>query len=253
MRSIEEIDIEVLSPMEQEAWRANLRQRLRAEIPAFLMRLCVDPGMRMPGEQRVRVPDRMTVAELPGFKDVVSCLVAIMNRSRRDASAGTAVTSVGKIVSDHLDFCRNTREMVVICGREGIGKTAAMTTWLKRNQGDVRRITLTATNNQTEFFRALASTLGVAASYTRKVDEMKGRCADMLQSSGLMLVIDEAHQILPRGKRVETTPVLLEWIYSALRDEGVPVALVCTPQFRIWAANIQKRTGWNADQFLRRT
>ena len=162
------------------------------------------------------------------------------------------MTAVGRTIWKQLDFCLRMGEMVVIQGREGIGKSEAVKAWVAAHEGECRYLQLTSTTNQTEFFRELAGVCGVACSYIRKVQEMKPRAADVLRRSKLMVVIDEEHWLLPQTQRVETRPLLLDWLYSGLNNFGVPVAVIATPQFSQLAAHVEKRTGWNADQFLRR-
>lgn len=256
---IRESTVDIMDPLPGEpdsyVWRddpAEVRLKLLSEIPELLVRLCLDPGISLPdGMFTDDHGDRTSI--LPkAFRNLVPSLLGLINRDSERAVRAYHLTAVGQQIWEQLDFCMELKKPVVICGDEGIGKTSALNAWLAAHEGQARKITLTATNNLTEFFRALSRALGVASSYVRKVDEMKARCVDVLVRSGLLLAIDEAHQILPRGKRVETTPVLLEWLYAALKDPGVPVALVCTPQFKIRAAHIASRTGWNADQVFRR-
>ncbi|MBI1178003.1 AAA family ATPase [bacterium] len=246
------------------------------KLPRHLIQICVNPYIELDsdadnlsaGYQRnvmeQVLPDvsRLTgehvregfrTAAVPYFRDLLGSLLELMHRDCKRAADAHALTSVGQTIWKQLDFCRRTHQMIVIEGREGIGKTEAVNAWCAAHEGEVRRVSLTSTTNQTEFFRELAAAVGVACSYMRKVNEMKPRATDVLRRSGLMLVIDEGHYLLPQTKRVVARPVLLDWLYSGLNNFGVPVALIATPQFSQLAANVEKCTGWNSGQFLRRS
>jgi hypothetical protein len=67
-----------------------------------------------------------------------------------------------------------------------------------------------------------------------------------------MLVIDEAHYLWPRLQQRECSPVLVDWINTALVNHNVPVALICTDQFAKLKARVEQRTGWTSEQFEHR-
>lgn len=256
----------------KEQLTAACRDIALKALPDHLMQICVNPyvqverttdgqsaGYQRDVTEQLRPVDgaggreEFRSAEVPYFQDLIPSLIALMEHECKRAESAHALTSVGQTIWKQLDFCRRTHQMIVIEGREGIGKTEAVNAWCAAHEGEVRRVSLTSTTNQTEFFRELAAAVGVACSYMRKVNEMKPRATDVLRRSGLMLVIDEGHYLLPQTKRVVARPVLLDWLYSGLNNFGVPVALIATPQFSQLAANVEKCTGWNSGQFLRRS
>jgi hypothetical protein len=67
-----------------------------------------------------------------------------------------------------------------------------------------------------------------------------------------MLVVDQAHSLLPVTIRPKAVPALLAWHYSGIGDHGVPVALAATPVCSSQAALVRAKTGWNAVPFFRR-
>ncbi len=238
-----------------------VRRTVIEKLPAYLIQLCVNPYIQLTTDDRYQdgvrletgdAEDKFVPAGVAWFQDLVPCLLELLARTRKRVVAEHALTSAGRTIWKQLDFCLRTGEMVVIQGREGIGKSEAVKAWVAAHEGECRYLQLTSTTNQTEFFRELAGVLGVACSYMRTVKEMKPRAADVLRRSKLMLILDEGHYLLPQTQRVETRPLLLDWLYSGLNNFGVPVAVIATPQFSQLAAHVEKRTGWNADQFLRR-
>jgi hypothetical protein len=75
---------------------------------------------------------------------------------------------------------------------------------------------------------------------------------EFFQKSRLMLVIDEAHYLWPRLQQRESSPVLVDWINTALVNHNVPVALICTEQFAKLKARVEKQTGWTSEQLEHR-
>src|SRR5260370_3761376 len=67
-----------------------------------------------------------------------------------------------------------------------------------------------------------------------------------------MLVIDEAHYLWPQYHRSQSSPVLVDWINTAIVNHNVPVALICTDQFAKLKARVEKQTGWTSEQFEHR-
>jgi len=256
-------------PVEAEVMIEMCRQALLAKLPDFLIQLCVNPfitpapitkdvaqyeaairarldGSEIDSEQKVQP------AEIVLFRDLVPCLVQLMNQECHAARRRHALTTAGQQIWKTLDFCLRTRELVVIQGREGIGKTEGVKAWCAVHAGQVRYVSLASTNSASKFFREVSRACGLGSSYGYKSSQMEARVIDFLRRSGQMLVVDEGHYLLPQVTRACARPVLLDFLYSALNNHGVPVALVCTPQFSLLASNVERRTGWNADQYLRR-
>src|SRR6266571_1213312 len=105
--------------------------------------------------------------------------------------------------------------------------------------------------HKTGFFRKLATAIGLAAS-KRKGSDMQVKVEDFFHKSRLMLVVDEAHYLWPRLQQRESSPVLVDWINTALVNHNVPVALICTDQFAKLKARVEKQTGWTSEQLEHR-
>jgi len=65
-------------------------------------------------------------------------------------------------------------------------------------------------------------------------------------------VIDEAHYLWPQHQRSHSSPELVDWVNTALVNQRVPVALICTDQFAKLKARVEKRTGWTSEQLEHR-
>jgi len=102
------------------------------------------------------------------------------------------------------------------------------------------------------FFRAIAKALGVSINLNSKAQELRQRIEDTLQGGDLMIVIDEAHYLWPNLIDSRTLPARINWILTALVNNGVPVALVTTPQFLRNQEEFEARTRWTSEQLTGR-
>ncbi len=246
------------------------RKAVRA-LPAFLTQLCVNPcfGFAAPDDtedfgeiEQDRIEETTPNAShgwyvhelaMDGcFRDVVGALFEFQRRKQSVQATQFAITSVARKVMDGLDYCLKTRRMVVIDGREGLGKTEAAQAWCRMHPGEARFVSLSGVCSKTSVFRAIARSLGVAVGHSYSTTDIQARVEEFLQRSKLVLVMDEAHFLFGQSVRMYSRPELIDWVDTALCNQKVPVALVCTPQFKARMAQVEKQVGWAAGQFRRR-
>ena len=141
--------------------------------------------------------------------------------------------------------------MVVVEGESGTGKTTAAEAWCASHQGQSRFVSLSGITHKTGFFQKLATAIGLAAS-NRKAVDMQIKVEDFFRKTRLMLVIDEAHYLFPQYLDRSLSPELVNWVNTALVNQRVPVALICTDQFAKLKSRTEKRTGWTSEQFEHR-
>jgi histone H3/H4 len=250
------------------------RQDVIDRLPAFLLELCINPRIELhePGEPEnfdsVRdTSDRDKVlrthpslngyefrpATIRHFEDIVGALFEFEEAERTDNVADLEETEVSRQIVAELEAAlRHPDRVYAVEGCEGIGKTHTAKLWCKRNAGRARYVSLSGAANKTAIFRAISSALGLAASYTRKANEMQAHVEGMLQRCKLLLVIDEARYLLPQSERIYSRPEMLDWVYSALANCGVPSFLICTSLFASRVKRAEQQLDWNARQFQRR-
>jgi hypothetical protein len=215
-------------------------------LPEFLTSICIDPHRQVPG------PGERYDGCNERFENITGALYEFQEAQRKRKSEGFAETEVSQKVDAALDRALTSGRITVIEGVEGVGKSIAVQAWCRRHQGEARYVALTALCTKTTFFAAISRALGLGSNYGRKTVDMQTRIEETLRRSRLLLVIDEAHQMLPSGGRFYTPPVLLDWLYTGLTNNNVPCALICTP---IWGRRLEKaekQTVWNSGQFARR-
>jgi hypothetical protein len=223
-------------------------------LPDFLVDLCINPKtLIVPSEESgLDEMEDDTQAAVPWFSDILPSLFEWQKRCIENVHAGFVMTDVARQVFATLDVALETGRIVVIQGREGVGKSEAIKAWTRMHAGQCRLISLSGVMEKTGFFREISRALGLASSYTQKALDMRARVEDVLKRSRLLLVIDEAHYLFDQARRITKQPELINWIYTSLTNSGVGCALVTTEQFSERMRSVQKQVAWNAGQFIRR-
>jgi hypothetical protein len=232
---------------------ARCFEAAKAKLPDFLTELCINPalGFQAPGESDPEY--KGSQVQVNYFQDVIGALFDYKRRYEERAKSEFYQTAIARKIWAQLDDALKTGTMVVIDGLEGRGKTAAVRAWCSCHLGVARFITLDGTTTKTGHFREFARALGVGHGLSWKAAQMEARVKDVLRSSGLMAVVDEAHFFFNQGPRMWTRPEMLDWIDTALCNPPLPVALVTTPQFMVCIERAARHVGWNYRQFRRRS
>ena len=217
------------------------------DLHEHLMRLCVNPGIKLD-----RVNPKHWDIDAAGVWYFDSLLDALKQfRSERQRGDGLADTETNRHINSALDFCFRRSRMILIEGKAGIGKTAALKAWCDRQQGLARYVEVPSSNDDRSFFSAIAESLGVAKGTAYNGQQIKLRVEEALRASGLMLVMDESQFLWPQYIRPQGIPSRIQWIKSAF-DAGTPIALAALPKFSEWQSLYAKRTLWDDDQLERR-
>jgi hypothetical protein len=197
------------------------------QLVTFLIDLCINPKVA------VRLLD-----ENQSASDVDRMVATVLNFQEgyeSEAKSEFVVTTIGRVIE----------------GESGIGKTTAAKAWCAEHRGCARFLSLSGINHKTGFFRKLGAAIGLAAAKGKATD-LQVRIEDFFRRSRLMLVIDEAHYLWPQYQRSYTSPELIDWVNTALVNDNVPVALICTDQFAKLKARVEKQTGWTSEQLEHR-
>lgn len=246
------------------------RARTLAELPGFLVDLCINPRVLIASRSSASGTDSEAIEAVmdylseiqkddikpAAFRYLFDPIGALLEYQRRYASRAReqfVETTVSRKVWSALDKALKSRRIQLVDGLEGRGKTEAVKAWCKMHRGEARYVSLSGITGQTNVFKEISRALGIASTYSRKANEMQQRINDTLRRSGLLLVIDEAHWLFDPRPRMSSRPALVDWINTDLYNHGVRVALICTPQFMQSANQAVRQVGWNIRQFIRRT
>jgi DNA transposition AAA+ family ATPase len=210
------------------------------DLHEHLLQLCVNPDLPLEPE----------TAGVWYFDDLLGALRELESSAGNDCEV-LADTEINRQLNAALDFCFRRRRMVLIEGKAGVGKTAAVKAWCHRSNGLARYVEVPSSNDDRSFFSAIAESLGVARGASQNGQQIKLKVEEALRISGLMLVFDESQFLWPQYIRPQGIPARIQWI-KTIFDAGTPIALVALPKFSEWQGLYAKRTLWEAEQLERR-
>jgi hypothetical protein len=152
-----------------------------------------------------------------------------------------------------LDFARSQNVPVPIVGDSRFGKTTAVSAWCKMRPGLARLVTVPESNRERDFFAAHADALGIG-HHTKTTNQGLKRWVEFVhRHSGLFLVYDEAHMLVPVSYHKATPPRRLNWVRFQVIDRGRGCAFFSTPQsYRETLDAYVKKTGYCMEQWLGR-
>ena len=247
----------------------HCRAHVLARLPAFLVELCINPRMELRadddadtagGAARAAViddnPDIARAdfhsAKLRYFPRVLECLFEFKRRYEEQARQAFAMTTIGTKVFEALDYARQSRRMVLVQGHSGVGKTESVRAWWTCNRGCSLYVQLTGVNKARAFFGAIAKAAGLPCTASLSPEKMQFRVERFLESSRLILIIDEGQYLWPQGVRVTSHPEQVNWINTACANKGVPVAIVATEEFTAQRRRVEQQSTWESFQLRRR-
>ena len=161
-------------------------------------------------------------------------------------------TEISGKVFEALDYSLSQRCLVLIEGLERRGKTFAAKAWCQQHPGEARFVTVPSTSDDIGFFHAIARGLGLSSGGTTKAVQLRDKIHETIYRSKLMLVFDSAHFLFPQTNYREAIPQRITWLLTSLVDEGVPVALISTPQFSLTQQITAERSKWRDAQLTGR-
>jgi hypothetical protein len=175
-------------------------------------------------------------------------MIDYMARWEQNHLAKIAMTEVGKMVLDAMEYSEAERALVLIEGVYGTGKTFPSKAWCEARPGKRRFVQCPSSNDSLDFFRTMAEPFGVSNAHSMKGQQMRARINDLLQAGYLSVVIDESQYLFPQASTRVALPARINWVMTALTNYQVPVTLVATPQFMSSRATVERNTFWAAGQ-----
>jgi hypothetical protein len=200
----------------------------------WLACLCLDPASNL--ELRTAMPK----------------LRQLLADHTRQKSEGVTVMEIGRAIYGALDYCNQSRCMVLISGKPRIGKTWAAQRWIEQHPGRARYCQVPSSADDLAFFTAIARALGITVESNAKTKNLRPRIKAALQSGDVVLVLDEAANLYPSHNYRLARPSRISWLLTGLVNRGAAVALLVTPQFFNTQSDYVDKSGWAASQFMGR-
>ena len=183
--------------------------------------------------------------------DLVSILRDYQARRLARLQAGFVTTEIARRIDETLEYTLQERCMTLVYGMHRLGKSTAARHWCDCHSGQARFVEVPPGNDDISFFRAIAQALGISAGTGFKAVQLRERIEATLSTGHLALVMDEGHRLWPDRNLRDAVPFRVSWV-MAMVNAGVPISLITTPQFFNSQKQLEKRSGWNADQLVGR-
>lgn len=265
------------------------QERCAGNLHHFIEKLCCDPKMEISGQRdpsrhyrgvveivledarynleanpklarerpdlvsAVEAKNNFCVAGLSDFQDVLGALYEYQRRHVERVRADFVETSISRIVFEAFDYVLETGRTALVEGNSGYGKTTALKACCDMHPGQVRYVQLSGITSRTAFIKRIADACGVANGGGMSTDRIQNRVEAFLKRTKLALIIDEGQYLWPQGKRITSHPELVNWLNTALYNEGVPFLISATRQFTLRRQAVEKQTDWSSEQSRRRT
>lgn len=210
-------------------------ERTRSDLVSALCNLALNPAESPPNA-------------MPGLgAGWRGILIAYREQLRATARQTIAATSVTKAVVEALRFTKETNMPSLTEGVARLGKSAGAKAFCAASGGLARYVLTPEDDQMGSFHRSIAKALGVADALSKKDSEVRELVEKTLQTSRLMLVFDEAHNLFSGCRRLRRDPVRILWLRRMV-DSGVPVAFVALPDFRKRVARYADQLDWDTAQ-----
>lgn len=217
----------------------HYQRQARDRMPALLKDWCEEPSQAFKG-----------ASWCPDLREL---LFEFMDYYEGEASRSLAQTEVTRIVFDQLDFAHSQKVPVPIVGDTRFGKTKSVSTWCEMRPGRARLVTVPDTGREREFFAAHADAFGIQYQDSTTAAALKRTVEFVSRQSGLFLIYDEAHFLIPTNYTKTTPPRRLNWVRCQIVDRELGCAFFATPQdYSQTLAQYVKATGHNMEQWLGR-
>lgn len=185
------------------------------------------------------------------FQDLRGAIQASAEKWANAHAPGIAKTSVGKSLIEAIEYAGKTGSVVLFSGPNSSGKSFQARAYCEQQPGLARYWQVASGNNRRTFFKGGVDALGGPAGNAYKALELQQRIEDIVVQSGLVLVFDDAIQLLPDRER-EATPDRIDWIVTAVAERGVPAVILADPSFDVRLLAIQERSRWSMRGFNER-
>ena len=219
--------------------RENCTSLARQDLPRLLADYCQESHLSL------RAP-----IYCPNLLDI---LRRCIERHAEDGRAQLVQTVVTRTIFSEMRFAYSESVPVRIVGESRFGKTKSVAGWCQAYPGRARLVTVPDSGREVDFMRAHADALGIDYTPATPAPVLKDKVEFVLRRSGLMVVYDEAHYLIPQNYHKTTAPSRLNWVRQKVIDQGVPCAFFATPQsYKQTLEKYVETTGYQIEQWLGR-
>lgn len=228
-----------LKQWDRERFCAHCRAAAGLYLAEHVFKMCDADGARIEGTWY--------------FPDLVESILDFMDQHRERTLKRIAMTAVTDKVFDALDYAKAEQSMVVIEGDSRFGKTESVRAWCESRPGLARLVNVPSSNTVDDLLRRVADAFGIRHTYSTSKNELKSKVEFVIRHAGIFLVADEGSFLLPQTYHRTTAPARMNWVRTEIVDQGLPFAMVVTPQsFKVEIQKFVRKTGYVMEQFMGR-
>jgi histone H3/H4 len=215
-------------------------ERANTWLPDFLRNLCDDK--------------KQWRGKSPWYcRRLFSVLLEAIDAHASRQEAQLARTQLVAVLFEKLDFAWSEKRFIKFEGQSRGGKTEAVRAYAAMYPGRVRLFACPPGYCSRDLFAAMAESFGIYFTPETPTRKLKDMVEFVLRHSGLMLIADEAHFLLPPPTSTVSAPARLDWFRTHAVDRKRPVALITTPQaFNRAVDKFRRHADYNFDQLFGR-
>ena len=169
----------------------------------------------------------------------------------RQKSEGVAVTGIGRTICNTLNYCSDSRGLVLITGKPRLGKSFAAERWVEQHPGRARYCQTPSAADDLAFFTAIARALGITVESNAKTKNLRPRIESALTGGDVMIIFDQGEHLYPSHNYRLARPSRISWLIGLL-NQGASFAVLVTPQFWKTQSDYVLKSGWAASQWVGR-
>lgn len=233
-----------------EQFEAIALKAATTHLPGVLCRFCTEPGFCISDEFG---PEDQG-AEVWFMPRLLEFLRLAIRQHAEIQLNRIAPTVVQAKIFDALDFGWESQGFVEIRGSSRFGKSEAARAWALSHPGRARYFAVPSEPKAIDLYRSVADALGITYEFSTPAPWLADQVRYVIQWSGLGMIADEAHFLLPTRFSRNTQPQRLDWFRTQLVDRKIPCAIIVTPQVYDRAVKqFARTTGYAMEQWRGRT
>ena len=218
------------------------------DLARYFFDLCEQPHCRF--TRPSKVPNGVAGYAPWYFPKVMEAVFSFMDNRKQDVSVLIAETEITHEINRWLGVALRAGRAVMFIGTERFGKSEAIKSYCNQNPGLARLVQTPPSNSEMDLLRAVAKALGIHSDRPMGQQRLRETVEEIITQSRLMLVFDECQFLIPGNYSKTTTPPRLNWFRRTVMDNGIPSALVATPQsYKPSKDRFVKKTGFAVAQF----
>lgn len=144
--------------------------------------------------------------------------------------AKIAPTRIAATVFEAVEFAGDSQSLVMVMGKSRYGKTESLSAWCNAHPGKARLVRTPSTSGQKVFLLRIAGAIGLNCDESSSLGKIREAVCFALRHSGLTLIFDESHFLIPANYSSTTVPERLNFIRTEIIDAGRGCVLSATPQ-----------------------